>query len=327
MKPATLIILLFGLAIIPALTWLLPTIYPEMFDWLSTGWQTGFSLLIILSVLTWLTVRYWRRKNKYHVKTTNEEEEIARQNALQQKQKLNSDWQQLWRKLEPRIRGNPYTVPWFMILGADGSGKTDWLIDAGFERINGNASNQRPGIVFWLGESAVVIALTGHYYTREKERLAEDLWQHLLALLRKKRPRRPLTGILAVLSTARLVTHQASGLLELARPLRWRLMELNRQFSMQIPVWFLLTRADRLNGFSEFFRNCNQQKQVMPRGFPLPEGYRRDHFQQAFEKNHRELFSTLPGCMQHEKDPNARQAQMRYILQFCLLGERLRFFL
>ena len=326
MKPSTLILLLLCLMIAPALIWLLPVIYPVLFGWLVTGWQIVLSLLVILPVVTLLAIRYWRRKKKFHFETVNEEEEIARQDAQQRKQKLNGDWQQLWSKLEQRIQGNPYAVPWLMMLGTDGSGKTGWLIDAGFERINGSASNQRAGIVFWLGESAVVVELAGHYYTREKELLAEDLWQYLLTLLRKKRPRRPLTGILAALSTNQLVTRQASGLLELARQLRWRLMELNRQFGMQIPVWFLLTQADRLNGFSEFFHSCNQQKQVMPWGFFLPEGYRRDHFQQAFEQNHRELSSALLDCIQHEKDRNARQAQMRYILQFRLLGERLRFF-
>lgn len=326
MKPSTLIMLLLCLVIIPALIWLLPVIYPAMFSWLGTVWQVGLSLLVILPILILLVARYWRRKKKYYFETISEEQEMIRQDTLQRKQKLNGDWQQLWSKLEQRIQGNPYAVPWLMMLGTDGSGKTGWLIDAGFERINGSASNQRSGIVFWLGESSVVVELAGHYYTREKELLAEDLWQYLLILLKKKRPRRPLTGILAALSTDQLVTRRASGLLELARQLRWRLMELNRQFGMQIPVWFLLTQADRLNGFSELFHSCNQQKQVMPWGFFLPEGYRRDHFQQAFEQNHRELSTALLDCIQHEKDRNARQAQVRYILQFRLLGERLRFF-
>ena len=103
-------------------------------------------------------------------------------------------------------------------------------------------------------------------------------------------------------------------------------MELNRQFGLQLPAWFMLTQADRLNGFTELFRNFSQQKQVTPWGFSLQEGYRSDHFRQSFNHCHRELFSSLLSALQHEKDGNARRALMRYSLQFTLLGERLRFF-
>ena len=310
------------ISVVLLLVWLLPVWAGDTFVWLSTGWQ---SLLTLLLILPWPLFLLWKHFQRRPSRSA-QKKQVITQDEQQRKQTLNEDWKQLWGKLHQQHGSNPYVLPWLMMLGTDGSGKTEWLIDAGFERISSKAASQLSGIVFWLNESAVIVELAGHYYTRDKESQAEDLWQYLIKLLKRKRPRRPLTAVIAALSTDQLVLRQPSGLLELARQLRWRLMELNRQFGLQLPTWFLLTQADRLNGFAEFFRNCSQQKQVMPWGFPLQEGYRSDHFRQAFNDCHRELCSHLLNALQHENDGNARSAAMRYCLQFALLGERLRFF-
>ncbi|UYM14860.1 type VI secretion system membrane subunit TssM [Endozoicomonas euniceicola] len=316
------ILIAVALTVVLLLVWLLPLWVSDTFAWLTPVWQILITLLLTLPWLLFLLWKYLRRRHSL----TAQEEDVTEQDEKQRKQKLNEDWKQLWKKLYQRHSNNPYALPWMMMLGPDGSGKTEWLIDGGYERIRGKGADLRSGIVFWLGESAVIIELTGHYYTQNKESQAEQLWQYLIRLLKRKRPRRPLTSVITILSTEQLVLRQPFGLQELARQLRWRLMELNRHFRLQLPTWLLLTQADRLNGFAEFFRNCSQQKQVMPWGFSLQEGYRSDHFCQAFNRCHQELCSLMPHALQHEKDGNARRALMRYCLQFSLLGERLRFF-
>ncbi|MCW7551141.1 type VI secretion system membrane subunit TssM [Endozoicomonas gorgoniicola] len=316
------ILIVFALTVVLLLVWLLPLWAGDTFAWLSLFWQILITLLLIVPWSLYCLWKYLRR----HYSMSAQKEHVIEQDEQQRKQKLNEDWKQLWKKLHQRHGSNPYALPWLILLGPDGSGKSGWLIDAGYERISGKAVDLRSGIVFWLGESAVIIELTGHYYLLNKESQAEELWHSLIRLLKRKRPRRPLTSVITMLSSEQLVVRQPFGLMELARQLRWRLMELNRHFRLQLPTWFLLTQADRLNGFTEFFRNCSQQKQVMPWGFSLQEGYRSDHFYQAFNLCHQELCSLLPTILQNEKDGNARRAIMRYCLQFSLLGERLRFF-
>ena len=307
--------------------WVSPLISTDWMQWLTSGRQWALTLIITLFLVTlllvirsfdkWLSCRRGQRLLS-HTESIDDYRQAKRQ--------LNSDWRLLWHTLDKRHVDSPYALPWLMVVGTDGSGKTGWLIDAGFDRVSASGSSEKSGIAFWLGEHAVIVELAGHYYTREKEQLDEYLWQYLINLLKKKRPRRPLTGVIAALSTDQLITRQPSGLMELARQLRWRLMEMDRQFGMHLHTWFLLTQADKLNGFTEFFRRRSSQRQVQPWGFFLQEGYRRDHFQQAFDLCQRELANTLLDCIHHEKDSNARQAQMRYVLQFSLLGERLRFF-
>ena len=318
----SLLITLFITLILVCLVWLAPWLSADTFDWLTPGWQWLITLLVLLPI-SGILIHKWLQKRHSKFRSN---QAAVREDFLQSKRQLTDDWHLLWKLLNKRHVDSPYALPWLMILGTDGSGKTGWLVDAGFEKITASSTRQQSGVVFWLGEHAVIVELAGHYYARDKEQLDEYLWQHLITLLKKKRPRRPLTGIIAALSTDQLVMRQPSGLLELARQLRWRLLEMNRQFGMQLPAWFLLTQADRLNGFTELFRRRSSQRQVQPWGFSLQEGYRRDHFRHAFDLCLQELANSLLDCIHHEKEGNARQAQMRYVLQFALLGERLRFF-
>ena len=304
------------------LVWLLPILAGDAFAWLTLTWQI---LITLLLTLPWPLFQLWKYLRRRHSLST-QKKQAVKQDEQQLKKKLKEDWKQLWKQLYERHGSNPYTLPWLMVLGPDGSGKSEWLTDAGYERISSKTTDPHSGIVFWLGESAVIIELAGHYYTLSREPLEEELWQYLIRLLKRKRPRRPLTSLVTLLSTEQLVLRQPFGLKELARQLRWRLLELNRHFRLQLPTWLLLAQADRLNGFTEFFRNCSQQKQFMPWGVSLQEGYRSDHFCQAFNRCHQELCSLLCHTLQHEKDSNARRALTRYCLQFSLLGERLRFF-
>ncbi len=314
--------LLSSILVLTGLVWLLPIFHVRWLQWLSLYWQWGITCLIALSAICWLLIRrYKKRRTSRHLA----DEFMIHEDHQQARRQLIYNWDALWKAINKRHLSSPYTLPFLMMLGADGSGKTSWLTEAGFERLSAT-EHQKSGIVFWLGEQAVIIELAGHYYTREKEQISEDLWRQLISLLKKKRPRRPLTGIIATVSIDQLVLRQPSGLLELARQMRWRLLELNRQFQTELPAWLLLTQADRLNGFSELFRRRSNQRQVQPWGFFLQEGYRRELFLEAFRNCQQELADSLLDCIHHEKDAGARQAQVRYIIQFSLLGERLRFF-
>ncbi|MRI33752.1 type VI secretion system membrane subunit TssM [Endozoicomonas sp. OPT23] len=238
---------------------------------------------------------------------------------------LNQNWRELWKKLKELHGANPYHLPWLMILGTEGAGKTSWLIDSGFEKIAGTRSDLS-GVMFWLGESSVIIELAGDYYHKERSQMEEQIWLQLMKLLKRKRPRQPLTGLLASLSLDQLVVKHPTSLLELARQMRWRLYQLDQSFAMQLPVWLLLTQSDRLSGFTDFFRTLSHQEQSEPLGFCLLDGYSRSSFSDAFRDFHQSLFSLIFTASYQEKNVNSRLVQMRYVLQFCLLGERLTFF-
>ncbi|WBA83898.1 type VI secretion system membrane subunit TssM [Endozoicomonas sp. GU-1] len=315
-----------------SMVWFAPLVSGEWLSWLTAVWQWVLSLIIVLAccLILWLVLRRQKaRGTTGHVFETTSDDSSASgvsEQKAQYKQQLMYDWNQLWKILNSRHGKKPYTLAWLVMIGTEGSGKSSWLISAGFEKVTTASPNRVSSIVFWLSEHAVIVELVGQYYTRDKEQLDEFLLDHLLVLVRKKRPRRPLNGILAALSTEQLLLRDPNGLLEQARQLRWRLLYINQRFANTLPVWILLTQADRLNGFMELIRRMSSQRQMFPFGFYLKEGYHPEQFREAFDLCHTELSDKLFDCLHPEKDSNARQAQVRYVLQFSLLGERLHFF-
>lgn len=318
MKLSTLIVTLtVGLALL-LLTWLLPLFIHGVDKWLGFWVQIILTSLIAVActgVAGWYF--YQRRKKKQLVNTA----EIIDQQK--KKQLLTDDWQCLWQTIAKRKMSGIYGLPWLMVLGSDGEEKTDWLVNAGYEK---SSRHDVLGITFWLSENAVVIELLSDYCIPEKDTILEILWFHLLQLLTKKRPRQPLTGIVMSISVSELIQNGPSGLLQQAYIRRSCLIDLNRHTDLQLPVWVLVTQLDRLNGFVELFRRQSSQRQVEPWGIFLKEGYNTKDFKHTFEQCHRELVASLLDCIHHEKEVNARQAQVRFILQFSLLGERLLFF-
>ncbi|WP_028105158.1 type VI secretion system protein [Pseudoduganella violaceinigra] len=82
-----------------------------------------------------------------------------------------------------------------------------------------------------------------------------EAWQALAEQLERRRPRRPLDGILLAIPADALCGAQAWSPLEVERRAglaRRRLGELQRLFGLRLPVYLLLTRCDQLDGFADF---------------------------------------------------------------------------
>ena len=295
----------------------------KLYVWVM-GLQRQWLLFVMLGGLLLVFAKPLYQFGRRILKTSGRDGQ--QQEGQQGVEQLERDWLQLWKKLADQGKAdNPYEYPWLLVLGTEGAGKTSWLIDSGFERIVGEQLGSS-GVVFWAGEHAVVIELAGDYYRSEKFEHEDLVWQQLIKLLRKKRPRQPLTGIFATLSIDQLVAKHPNSLLQLGRQIRRRLQGLYRSFSLQLPVWLLLTQADRMSGFADFFRHFSYLEQSAPCGFRLPEGYNRKQFNEAFNTFHQSLFPSLLSHSFKEKATQARKFQLQFFLQLSMLGERLRFF-
>ncbi|NMG34991.1 type VI secretion system membrane subunit TssM [Azoarcus sp. TTM-91] len=79
------------------------------------------------------------------------------------------------------------------------------------------------------------------------------LWTHLIAWLARNRSRRPLNGVVLMVDLVSLLGLPASDRKALAILLRSRLAELCRQLGMRPPLYVVLSKFDRLEGFEVFF--------------------------------------------------------------------------
>ena len=102
-----------------------------------------------------------------------------------------------------------YDLPWYVIIGPPGAGKTTALVNSGLKFPL--ARGATPAAVagsggtrycdWWFAEDAVLIDTAGRYTTQDTDTKAEkSSWLAFLDLLKTNRPRQPINGVLVAIS-------------------------------------------------------------------------------------------------------------------------------
>lgn len=169
--------------------------------------------------------------------------------------------------------GNPlYVLPWYLIIGHPGSGKSSALGGA-------KLSSPLPGPFpvdplptptaqcdWWFFENAVVIDTAGRYALPSEAGTDREEWQKLLSLLVKYRRKEPLNGVVVAVSAGRLLEAGAELLASEAASIRGRIEELMRGAGVRIPVYLLVTKCDLVRGMESFFDCLPSQSFNQPFG-------------------------------------------------------------
>ncbi|MGB7988315.1 MAG: type VI secretion system membrane subunit TssM, partial [Candidatus Methylophosphatis roskildensis] len=155
-----------------------------------------------------------------------------------------------------------YQLPWYIFIGAPGSGKTTALINSGLQfplaEKFGTASIKGVGGTrncdWWFTDEAVLLDTAGRYTTQESDREVDSAaWQGFLELLKKSRPRRPINGVMLTVSVSDLLQQSPQERETHAAAVRARLQELHEHLQIRFPIYVLVTKSDLLAGFMEFF--------------------------------------------------------------------------
>jgi type VI secretion system protein ImpL len=213
-------------------------------------------------------------------------------------------------------------LPWYMIIGPPGSGKTTALSNSGLEfpladRFGKTAVRGVGGTRscdWWFTSEAILLDTAGRYTTQDSDERADSAgWSEFLTLLKKHRPRRPLNGVLLALSIADIAAFNDQDRERHVLAIRRRLEELNRHLGVRLPVYVLLTKADLIAGFAETFDDLNHgdRAQVWGVTFPWEEshaGQAQDRLGLEFDDLVARLVLRVPERLQAERDPGRRRA-------------------
>ena len=172
-----------------------------------------------------------------------------------------------------------YQLPWYIFIGAPGSGKTTALMNAGLtfplaEKMGGASVRGVGGTRncdWWFTDEAVLIDTAGRYTTQESNTAVDaSAWDGFLALLRKSRPRRPINGVLLTVNIQDLLQQTPVERKDHAAKLRARIQELHEKLGVRPPVYVLVTKADLIAGFNESFGALNKEERNQVWGFSFP---------------------------------------------------------
>ena len=119
---------------------------------------------------------------------------------------------------------------------------------------------------------SVLIDIPGRYLTQPDSTLDAAGWSTLLRLLRQRRRVRPLNGVVVALSVETLLGRNEHDLDLQARQVHSRLQEVQQTLHVDVPIYLVLTQADRVPGFAEFFDAPQGEEAESVLGQPLDVG-------------------------------------------------------
>lgn len=217
-----------------------------------------------------------------------------------------------------------YELPWYILIGSPGSGKTTALVNSGLqfplsERF-GQAAIRGVGGTrncdWWFTNNAVLLDTAGRYTTQDSNQNSDSAaWSGFLQLLKKYRVRRPINGVLLTLSVPELLEQSPARRASHIETLRARLHELHEELGIRFPLYVLVTKIDLLPGFMEFFSEMGKDERAQVWGATFPyrdaaaESMPSSGFAEEFAALEERLNARLVDRMQQERDPQ-RRAQL-----------------
>ncbi|WP_372437200.1 type VI secretion system membrane subunit TssM [Pseudomonas chlororaphis subsp. aureofaciens] len=249
-------------------------------------------VLLIIPLLFWIT-RLRQRNRVLEAERSQEQEhqlDPCLRYVEAQERDLDRSLEVLQANLKGR--NALYQLPWYLVLGQENAGKTSFVnrsgqsfsltgeVKAGSRRMDEDP-DRIYRIDWWMGDQAVLIDPPGELISQPRvlanleqvvsgedsappglleeehpflpENLHPRLWDSFVGWLGRNRSRRPLNGVVLIVSLVTLLNQQPSDRKALASLLRARLAELSRQLGTRPPLYVVLSKFDLLEGFEPLF--------------------------------------------------------------------------
>ena len=222
-------------------------------------------------------------------------------------------------------------LPWYLIIGPPGAGKSTALRNSGlqFPYLSARGGGVRGvggtrNCEWWLTNEAVILDTAGRYTTEEDDR---EEWLAFLDILAKHRSKRPVNGLIVAVSVGELIAADEDGSAQLGRRLRERVDEVMSRLKVIVPVYVLFTKCDLLAGFVETFGGLGKAERTQIWGFTAPVGAPARPPGELFGERFDELVTTLEKRslkrLGQERRAQTRERVYQFPLQFGSLRSNL----
>jgi len=224
-------------------------------------------------------------------------------------------------------------LPWFLVVGAPGVGKSAMISRSGLPFPAGgsdpaSACTVGDNCCWWFSNQAVILEADGRFAI-DSSSTADADWDIFLGLLRKQQRKPVLNAVMVAIGADDLVSRDEAWLIERAALLRRRLDRIAGGLDLLCPVYLVITRCALINGFQEYFGDLqgSARDQVWGATFsanlltsPVPGDLLRQEFDLLAKALDRRRLSRL---IRTEQDRPTQQQAFLFPLEFYKLRDKL----
>jgi len=251
---------------------------------LVAGWPWWVSIFILLfmaglGIGGYLAHRAWQKRNAAKFVDAVIEKDQAHVDKMTARElEDHKALQERWKVVIEKIRkshlkkqGNPlYVLPWYMIIGESGSGKTTSLNSA---RLSTFTDLESTGGIsgtkdcdWWFLDDSIIIDTAGRYAIPVNGEPDKNEWHKVMSLLLKYRKKEPLNGVIVTVAADKLLSSPVEQMEEEGKTIRRRIDELMRVLGLKLPVYLLVTKCDLIQGMNNFSAKFSDDTLKQPMG-------------------------------------------------------------
>lgn len=226
-------------------------------------------------------------------------------------------------------------TPCYLVLGSPKSGKTQWLRNQGLLSVSADHYGRHAESLSqqWLDQQWHCFQ-EGIFIEQNIQDDAGELidLKPLLKQLKRRRSKRCISGVALTFSLPELLLAKHEDRREFINKLIMQIRSIHQQAKAVVPVYVLLTKADLISGFAEFFSDMSKEDiaQVWGVSFGI-DNQQSDHMVATFDQEYSQMMARLSQrvlwTMDAEKNQQARDMIYRFPQQMQLFRQPMACFL
>lgn len=200
------------------------------------------------------------------------------------------------------------SLPWYWLMGPPQSGKTVLINQAELNLIpakhlatdpkDEGEHNKRCN--WWLCDQATLLDIPGAYLAADNSNSMTLNWQQFLHVAKKYIRQKPPSGIILTLALPDWAEQTKTQQQEFTQKLRQDFLLLSKHLETYCPVYLVLTKVDKIAGFTEFFSDLGQEE-------------RREIWGMNLTQNNPEKSPSLPSLFKMQLDQMLKRLHDRVI--------------
>ncbi len=205
-----------------------------------------------------------------------------------------------------------YDLPWYIVMGDSGCGKTKLINEGGLQFSTGKPEGYQLGTLnynWWFTEDAVFVDMAGRLCNPRDDADRRE-WEAFLNTVAKGRKGFPINGAIVCVSADHLLQDPPEKIEQDANTTLERLRDVQTKLGVTFATYLVITKCDKIVGFMQFFDRAERDITVLNQMFgwsktgDFSELYDPEGFPNDFDDVYRRLYELRLRRLNDEAEEN-----------------------